>query len=154
MVRVPGDKSISHRALILAALADGDSRVDGLLDSADVRSTAGALRAMGVAIDASARDGVVVAGRGPTALRQPPGPCDCGNSGTTTRLLAGVAAARPYETTFVGDASLSVRPMRRVAEPLSAMGAQVGLSGSGTQFERQGHSPCGSPQGAFTALTH
>src|SRR5512133_2161538 len=109
-VRVPGDKSISHRSLILAALADGDSRVAGLLDSADVLSTAGALRALGVAIEVGSDGNVAVRGRGAPMLRQASAPLDCGNSGTTTRLLAGVAAALPFATRFVGDDSLSRRP--------------------------------------------
>jgi len=122
-VRVPGDKSISHRALILAALARGGrSRVTGVLDSADVRSTAAALRAMGAEVPELAPD-ITVAGRG--TLAAPAADLDCGNSGTTTRLLAGVVAAHPFEARFVGDASLSRRPMRRVARPLEAMGARV-----------------------------
>lgn len=122
-VRVPGDKSVSHRALILAALARGGrSRVTGVLDSADVRSTAAALRAMGADVPALAPD-ITLVGRG--TLAAPAADLDCGNSGTTTRLLAGVVAAHPFEARFVGDASLSRRPMRRVARPLEAMGARV-----------------------------
>ena len=130
-VHVPGDKSISHRALICAALSDGPGRVTGILDSADVRSTAEALRALGVAIPELSPD-FVVEGRGLRGLQPPTRPLDCGNSGTTTRLLAGVAAAHPFATEFTGDASLSRRPMRRVAEPLEAMGARVELSAGGS----------------------
>jgi 3-phosphoshikimate 1-carboxyvinyltransferase len=126
-VRVPGDKSISHRALILGALASGKSRVRGILDSEDVRSTAGALRALGASIPAIAPDMVVV-GSGLRGLREASKPLDCGNSGTTTRLVAGVAAAHPFTTQFEGDASLSRRPMKRVAEPLTAMGARFGFA--------------------------
>ncbi len=125
-LRMPGDKSISHRALIFAALAEGESRVTGILESADVHSTAGVLRMLGVDVPALSQD-FVVSGRG-AALRQPAGELDCGNSGTTTRLMAGVVAALPVSATFVGDASLSRRPMRRIARPLEAMGARVTLS--------------------------
>src|SRR5690349_7709416 len=126
-VRVPGDKSISHRALMLAALGDGSSRVTRILDSADVRSTAGVLRALGVEVPPLSPDFVVV-GRGLRGLRAPNADLDCGNSGTTARLMAGVAAAQPFASRFVGDASLSKRPMGRVARPLSAMGASFELS--------------------------
>jgi 3-phosphoshikimate 1-carboxyvinyltransferase len=122
-MRVPGDKSISHRALLLAALATGRSRVRGILDSADVRSTAGALRALGADVPALAPE-VVVDGVGVDGIRSPSAALDCGNSGTTARLFAGVVAASPIVARFVGDASLSRRPMRRVARPLEAMGAR------------------------------
>ncbi len=125
-VRVPGDKSISHRSLILASLADGESRVRGILDSEDVRSTAGVLRALGVSIP-TLSDDMRVKGVGLRALRAPRGTLDCGNSGTTTRLMAGVVAAHPFSVRFEGDASLSKRPMQRVAEPLTYMGAQFGF---------------------------
>lgn len=129
-VAVPGDKSISHRALMLAALADGASRITGVLDSADVRSTAGVLRAMGVEIPELAAD-MTVRGRGVRGLRAPSVDLDCGNSGTTTRLMAGIVAGHPFAARFVGDASLSRRPMRRIARPLEAMGARVELQGRG-----------------------
>ena len=132
IARVPGDKSISHRALILAALAEGESRISRLLDSADVRSTMGALRALGVQIVTTPSSDLVVRGRGDASLREPRAALDCGNSGTTTRLMAGVAAACAFRTRFEGDASLSRRPMRRVAEPLQAMGARVALTAAGT----------------------
>ncbi|MGH7650915.1 MAG: 3-phosphoshikimate 1-carboxyvinyltransferase [Gemmatimonadaceae bacterium] len=122
-VRVPGDKSISHRALILGSLADGESRVTGILDSEDVRSTAGALRSLGAAIPELSAD-MSLAGAGLRRLRAPSTAIDCGNSGTSTRLLAGVVAGHPFSARFVGDASLSRRPMKRVAEPLSYMGAR------------------------------
>ncbi|HWJ24732.1 MAG TPA: 3-phosphoshikimate 1-carboxyvinyltransferase [Gemmatimonadaceae bacterium] len=132
IARVPGDKSISHRALILAALAEGESRISRLLDSADVRSTMGALRALGVETETTPSGDLVVRGRGAASLREPRAALDCGNSGTTTRLMAGVAAACAFRTRFEGDASLSRRPMRRVAEPLQAMGARVALTAAGT----------------------
>ena len=122
-VRVPGDKSISHRSLILASLADGASRIRGILDSEDVRSTAGVLRALGARIPALSAD-MRVEGVGLRGLTAPRQSLDCGNSGTTTRLMAGVVAAHPFAARFEGDASLSGRPMKRVAEPLTYMGAQ------------------------------
>src|SRR5688572_2559548 len=98
-VRVPGDKSLSHRALILAALADGPSRIRGLLDSGDVRSTAGALTALGTSIEWRNGEGRVD-GRGRRGLRAPDRDLDCGNSGTTARLLAGVVAGHPFSARF------------------------------------------------------
>jgi len=129
-LRVPGDKSISHRALIFGALGTGESRVTRILQSADVHSTAGVLRSLGVAIP-QLSDDFVVRGLGRSSLRQPTEDLDCGNSGTTTRLMAGVVAASKLTATFVGDASLSKRPMRRVARPLEAMGAQFELPENG-----------------------
>jgi 3-phosphoshikimate 1-carboxyvinyltransferase len=123
---VPGDKSISHRALICSALAPGISVVRGILMSADVQSTAGVLRSLGVHIpplDTS----IEIGGVGPQALRAPAADLDCGNSGTTTRLLAGVVAGAGHTGRFIGDSSLSRRPMRRVKKPLEAMGATVEL---------------------------
>ncbi len=129
-IRVPGDKSISHRALILAALARGESRISRILDSDDVRHTASVLRALGAEVP-SLSDDFVVAGKPARELRESTASLDCGNSGTTTRLLAGVVAGAGLRATFVGDASLSRRPMRRVAEPLCAMGARVELAPHG-----------------------
>lgn len=125
-IRVPGDKSISHRALMLSALAEGTSRITAILDSADVRSTASVLRAWGVTIPELSRD-FTITGVGTSGLRPPASDLDCGNSGTSARLLSGVAAAQKFESTFTGDASLSRRPMRRVAKPLTEMGATVTL---------------------------
>ncbi len=119
-LRVPGDKSISHRALILGAVASGTSRVGGLSTGADVASTAGCLRALGVEVE-EAR----VAGVGMDGLRPAPAPLDCGNSGTTMRLLAGLLAGQPFEAELVGDESLSRRPMDRVVDPLREMGARA-----------------------------
>lgn len=123
MVRVPGDKSISHRSLMLAALAEGSSTIRGILISADVKSTAGVLRALGAGIPPLS-ESFRIDGRGPRSFRAPTESLDCGNSGTTTRLMAGIAAACPFTSRFIGDASLSRRPMRRVARPLTAMGAR------------------------------
>ena len=123
-VYVPGDKSISHRALICNALAEGEAAISGLLDSADCRSTMSCLRQWGVEI---VEDGDVVNVRSPgqAAFREATGILDCGNSGTSIRLLAGVAAGLPFRSSFDGDDSLRKRPMRRVLDPLRAMGAQV-----------------------------
>lgn len=126
-LRVPGDKSLSHRALLLSVLATGRSRIRDVLPSADVQSTAAALRACGADIPELGPD-VGIDGRGVRALRQPTRPLDCGNSGTTTRLMAGIVAGHPISATFVGDASLSQRPMKRLAEPLAAMGATIALT--------------------------
>ena len=128
-VRVPGDKSISHRCLIFAALADGASTISGLLRSADVQSTASALVALGVRVETSG-DLVTVTGRGLRELLVPRTPLYCGNSGTTARLMSGVLAAHPFDSTLTGDASLSRRPMRRVTEPLGAMGAHFTFAGT------------------------
>ena len=122
-IRVPGDKSISHRALICASLASGESRISGILRSEDVESTATALRTLGAPIPALS-DEISIEGTGFGGFQEPGLALQCGNSGTTTRLLAGVAAASPFKSRFEGDASLSRRPMKRVAEPLTAMGAR------------------------------
>ena len=119
-VRVPGDKSISHRALILGSIATGDSQVRGLSPGADVQSTGTCLRALGVEIEDS-----LVRGGGMRGLRAANAPLDCGNSGTTMRLLAGVLAAQEFESELVGDESLSRRPMDRVVAPLRHMGANA-----------------------------
>ena len=123
---VPGDKSISHRSLICSALAEGTSRVRSILQSQDVHSTAGVLRALGVAVPALGED-LTITGVGLRGLREPATDLDCGNSGTSTRLLAGVVAGSGVTGRFVGDSSLSGRPMRRIAKPLSAMGATIEL---------------------------
>jgi 3-phosphoshikimate 1-carboxyvinyltransferase len=134
-IRAPGDKSISHRALIFATLARGPSRVRDLLQSADVAATASALRALGGNIPALSSD-LIVHGVGIAALRSPYGPLDCANSGTTARLLAGlVAGLDGCVARFEGDASLSRRPMGRIATPLTRMGARVEFEGEG-QAER------------------
>jgi 3-phosphoshikimate 1-carboxyvinyltransferase len=123
-IRVPGDKSLTHRALILASLADGDSRIARPLDSADTRSTADTLRGLGVDVGALEAEGAtIVRGRGLTGWREPDRVLDCGNSGTTARLLLGALAGCPFEATLTGDASLRGRPMRRVTAPLAVGGA-------------------------------
>jgi 3-phosphoshikimate 1-carboxyvinyltransferase len=127
-IKVPGDKSISHRALIFAALGMGVSDVTGLSEGADVRSTRRCLEALGVTFK-SEFDRTLVYGVGLNGLSAPSGPLDCGNSGTTMRLLMGVLAGQKFDSVLVGDESLSSRPMDRVAEPLRAMGAKIELSG-------------------------
>lgn len=130
-VRVPGDKSISHRSLMFSALAVGTSRVTGLLEGEDVLATAAALRAMGASI-VRGDDGVwTIDGVGVGGLLQPTNALDMGNSGTSTRLLMGLVASHPITATFIGDASLSKRPMGRVITPLSDMGAQFTPSPGG-----------------------
>jgi len=124
-IDVPGDKSVSHRAIMLAALADGTCRIDGFLEGEDTRATAAAFARMGVRIDAPEEGLRVVHGVGIDGLQPPGGPIDCGNSGTGMRLLAGLLAGQRFDSVLVGDASLSRRPMQRVVEPLSRMGAQL-----------------------------
>ncbi|MBI1808794.1 MAG: 3-phosphoshikimate 1-carboxyvinyltransferase [Gemmatimonadetes bacterium] len=145
-LRVPGDKSISHRALMFAALGDGVSRIEGLLPSADVHSTAGMLRALGVDVPAVTSDAISVRGVGLRGLRASAAPLDGGNSGTTTRLMAGILAASPFASRVIGDASLSKRPMRRVAQPLTAMGARF-------EFEQGDGLPMTIHGGALQGIT-
>jgi 3-phosphoshikimate 1-carboxyvinyltransferase len=130
-VRVPGDKSISHRSLMLSALAIGRSEVRGLLEGEDVLATAAAMRAMGARIERLGDGHWAIDGVGVGSLLQPASALDMGNSGTSTRLLMGLVATHPITATFVGDASLSRRPMGRVIEPLSRMGADIGASPGG-----------------------
>ena len=126
-LRLPGDKSISHRALILAALAKGESRIEGAGDGADVRSTAGIMRALGATVERVTDDGRTVTYRvvspGADGLREPEGILDCGNSGTSLRLISGMLAGLPMTCILDGDASLRRRPVARIIEPLRSMGA-------------------------------
>ena len=128
-LRLPGDKSISHRALMLGLLANGESRIQGAGDGGDVRSTAGILGALGARVErmpaAAGNVDCVVTATGGAGLRRPRGALDCGNSGTSLRLFAGIVAGHPIEAVLDGDASLRQRPMTRIIEPLSAMGARV-----------------------------
>ena len=130
-IEVPGDKSISHRALLFASIAEGDSVLRGLSDGEDVASTLSAIRALGAGTEASAGE-MRVTGHGLGGLVDPGGPIDCGNSGTTMRLLAGLLAGQPFGSVLTGDASLRRRPMRRIAEPLRTMGAVVETAGGDT----------------------
>jgi 3-phosphoshikimate 1-carboxyvinyltransferase len=119
-IKLPGDKSVSHRVLIFGSIADGESRFRGLSGGADVKSTASCMRALGVEISDT-----TVRGMGVDGLVAAAGPLDCGNSGTTMRILAGLLAAQPFESELTGDESLSHRPMDRVAAPLREMGARA-----------------------------
>lgn len=131
-VDVPGDKSISHRAIMFAALADGVSRIEGFLEGEDTRATAAIFAAMGARIEAPSDAVRVVHGVGVDGLSPPGHPLDCGNSGTAMRLLVGLLAGQDFATTLVGDVSLTRRPMRRVTGPLQRMGAQIRTSDGGT----------------------
>ena len=124
-VRVPGDKSISHRAIMLGSLAHGQTRISGFLEGADALATMNMFRALGVSLQGPVNGEVTVEGVGLHGLQAPPGPLDCGNSGTSMRLLSGLLAGQSFESRLVGDASLSRRPMRRVIEPLAQMGARI-----------------------------
>jgi 3-phosphoshikimate 1-carboxyvinyltransferase len=124
-VRVPGDKSISHRALMLAAIAEGRSRIRGFLEGEDTRATAAVLAQLGVRIEAPTDGERIVHGAGLHGLRGAAQPLDCGNAGTGMRLLAGLLAGQAFDSTLVGDPSLSRRPMRRVTDPLALMGAHI-----------------------------
>ena len=130
-IAIPGDKSISHRSLMLSALAVGESRVTGLLEGHDVLATAAAMRAMGATIERRADGEWRIHGVGVGGLLQPREALDMGNSGTSTRLLMGLVASHPITATFIGDASLSGRPMGRVIDPLSQMGADITSSPGG-----------------------
>lgn len=131
-IRVPGDKSISHRAIMLGALADGATAIDGFLEGEDCLATLRAFRAMGVRIDGPDRGRVTVQGVSLRGLRAPDGPLDMGNSGTSMRLMAGILAGQAFDTVLTGDASLTRRPMRRVTEPLARMGAWIDGTERGT----------------------
>jgi 3-phosphoshikimate 1-carboxyvinyltransferase len=131
-ILVPGDKSVSHRAIVLSALANGISRITGFLEADDTRATARIFGQMGVCIETPAVNERIVHGVGLRGLRSPEGVLDCGNSGTAMRLLCGVLAGQAFDSMLAGDASLSKRPMRRVTDPLAAMGAQIETAGGGT----------------------
>ena len=130
-IRVPGDKSISHRAVMLGALADGVTHIEGLLQGEDVLATLAAFRAMGVDIVESQPRRLTIRGVGLHGLRPPGHPLDMGNSGTAMRLMSGILAAQPFDSELVGDSSLHKRPMRRVVEPLNAMGACITMTKGG-----------------------
>lgn len=146
-VRVPGDKSISHRYALLAALADGHSTILGYSPGADCAATLGCLRALGVPVQRT-EGGFLIEGLGVRALHAPAGPLDAGNSGTTLRLLAGIVAAHPFTSILAGDESLSRRPMRRIIEPLVRMGARIAstdgrapMTIEGTALQAIAHAP-------------
>ncbi|HGG58747.1 MAG TPA: 3-phosphoshikimate 1-carboxyvinyltransferase, partial [Gammaproteobacteria bacterium] len=131
-LRVPGDKSISHRSIMLGAIAEGITRVSGFLDGEDCLATLDAFRAMGVTIHGPDEGRVDIQGVGMHGLRAPEQPLDLGNSGTSMRLLSGLLAGQGFDVTLRGDASLSKRPMRRVTEPLALMGAKIDTGENGT----------------------
>lgn len=130
-LRVPGDKSVSHRAIMLGALADGVTRVTGFLEGEDTRATARVFERLGVRIETPSASERIVHGAGLRGLRGSDAALDCGNAGTGMRLLAGVLAGQGFDSVLVGDASLSKRPMRRVTEPLAAMGARIDTQDGG-----------------------
>ena len=144
-VQVPGDKSISHRYALLAALAEGRSELTNFSPGADCRSTLSCLEQLGVDIE-SDTDSVTVMGRGVGRLSSPAGPLDAGNSVTTMRLMAGIVAGHPFTARFVGDASLSGRPMRRIIQPLERMGARIEAT--------DGHAPLVVHGGQLQAIAH
>jgi 3-phosphoshikimate 1-carboxyvinyltransferase len=145
-LRVPGDKSISHRYALLAALAEGRSSVTNPAPGADCQSTLACLRQLGVRIDQRPDGGLTLLGRGSEPLGSPAGRLDAGNSGTTMRLLAGILAAEAFPSTLIGDPSLSRRPMRRVIEPLERMGARIEAAG--------GHAPLTIHGARLHAIAH
>ena len=123
-LRVPGDKSISHRYAMLAALAQGRSRFDNFAPGADCASTLGCVRALGCTVERDEQGAVIIDGLG-MQLKAPDGSLDCGNSGSTMRMLSGILAGQPFTSELIGDESLSRRPMKRIIEPLTLMGAQI-----------------------------
>lgn len=123
-VTVPGDKSISHRAVMFGSLAEGTTEISNFLQGADCLSTIDCFRRMGIEIE-NTRERILIHGKGLHALQAPVGELDAGNSGTTTRLISGILAAQPFEVILTGDASIRKRPMRRIIEPLSMMGAEI-----------------------------
>jgi 3-phosphoshikimate 1-carboxyvinyltransferase len=141
---VPGDKSISHRYVLLASVARGRTSIAGLAPGADVASSCECVRRLGVSVEPRNGGGVVIEGRGWAGLRAAAEPLDAGNSGTSMRLLAGLVAGRPFRTILTGDASLSRRPMRRVLDPLAAMGARVS--------DTDGHAPITIDGGRLAGL--
>ncbi len=131
-IRVPGDKSISHRSIMLGSIAEGVTRVSGFLEGDDALATLEAFRAMGVQIDGPEQGEVTIHGVGLHGLEKPANPLDLGNSGTSMRLLSGLLCGQPFDVEMGGDSSLSSRPMRRVTEPLAKMGANIETTQEGT----------------------
>jgi len=124
-VRAPGDKSISHRSMIFGAMAEGTTHVTGLLEGADILSTASVMEALGAKITKTGEGEYQVEGCGAAGLKTPKVELDCGNAGTGVRLIMGACAGYELEATFIGDASLSSRPMNRILDPLRDMGAEA-----------------------------
>lgn len=129
---IPGDKSVSHRSVMFAALADGTSHIEGFLEGEDTRATARIFSQLGVHIETPSPSQRIVHGVGIDGLKAPDAPLDCGNAGTGMRLLAGLLAGQAFDCTLIGDESLSGRPMRRVTGPLSQMGAKIDTQDDGT----------------------
>ena len=125
VIHVPGDKSISHRALMLGALAQGTTRIEGFLPGADCMGTISCLQKLGVEIDLYSPTEVEVVGRGNSGLLEPLTSLDVGNSGTTIRLMLGILAGSPFASVILGDESIARRPMKRIVDPLRKMGAQI-----------------------------
>jgi 3-phosphoshikimate 1-carboxyvinyltransferase len=143
---LPGDKSISHRALMLGALANGTSHVRGFLPSGDCLATVGCMRALGIEIEHPAPTEVVIHGRGLDELQPPAEPLNCVRSGTTMRLLSGILAGQPFESTVTGAPQLLRRPMRRITQPLQSMGAEI--------EDMEGHGPLSIRKGALEGREH
>jgi len=145
-VRVPGDKSLSHRALILGALAEGTSQVRGWLPAGDTLATLRCVQALGIAVERADATTLTVCGRGLGGLQAPAAPLDCANAGTAMRLLAGVLAGQPFASTLDGSEQLRRRPMRRITEPLRRMGAQIA--------DTDGHAPLHIRPAALRGMAH
>src|ERR1700704_1847265 len=148
-LQVPGDKSISHRYALLAALAEGRSELTNFSPGADCRSTLFCLQQLGVEVTDrlnGATSSVTLMGRGVGCLSSPSGPLDAGNSGTTMRLMTGIVAGPPFSSRFIGDASLSGRPMRRIIQPLERMGARIEAT--------EGHAPLLVHGSRLQAIAH
>src|SRR6056297_503590 len=124
-IKVPGDKSISHRSLILSSIAEGESEIEGLLEAEDCLSTMGIMRDLGIEIEKKAKERYTIKGKGLDGLEEADDVLDCGNSGTSMRLLAGLLASQDFYSVLTGDHSLRKRPMQRIIGPLSKMGAQI-----------------------------
>lgn len=139
-IELPGDKSISHRAALFTAIAHGTAKIGNFATSADCASTLSCLRELGVEIEQNGTT-VKIDGVGKTGLRRPSNPLDCGNSGTTMRLLAGILAGQDFESVLIGDESLSKRPMKRVIEPLRRMGAEISALDDRAPISISGRSP-------------
>jgi 3-phosphoshikimate 1-carboxyvinyltransferase len=137
---MPGDKSISHRAAMIAALANGTSRIENYSTAADCAATVSCLRQLGVRIEQVGRE-LIVQGVGPREMSAPGDPLDCGNSGTTMRLLAGILAGQDFSSVLIGDESLQSRPMQRIIEPLEIMGANISSDGGHAPLRIRGRKP-------------
>ena len=148
-VHLPADKSVAHRAALFAAIANGSSILHNFPPSADPQSTLSCLRQLGVSIETSTDSSVIIHGVGRGGFSAPDAPLDCGNSGTTMRLLSGVLAGQPFSSELAGDSSLSSRPMERIAQPLRTMGATISLTGGHAPIRIQ---PCDNLTGIHYKL--